>query len=343
VDHPVVLIRADASPAIGLGHVARCRSLACALRAAGARVLFACRDDEGIAARFLAPARFRVVALPDLPEVEDARRSLAAAGRRPPAAIVADHYGLGPAWWREARRATPLLVIDDVGRKDLDGEADLVLNQNAGAGPGMVPRTMRALLGPRFAMLRPEYLSLRAARARRRAPKQASRLFVTVGGADPHGVTGRLVRGLRGVPALERIDVVVGPASGRVPIVDDPRVRLVRSPPDFPELLAAADIALTGGGTTVYESACLGLPALAVRMAANQNGICTAMAAAGPLLDLGPHARLSARRAARAVADLAADPGRRAAMARAGRRLVDGLGAGRVARALLDLAEGRPA
>lgn len=43
-----VLIRADASFAIGTGHVMRCLTLARALRAKGSNVSFICRGKMGI-------------------------------------------------------------------------------------------------------------------------------------------------------------------------------------------------------------------------------------------------------------------------------------------------------
>ena len=42
-----VLVRADASAAIGSGHVMRCLALAQGLHAQGTRVVFACREHEG--------------------------------------------------------------------------------------------------------------------------------------------------------------------------------------------------------------------------------------------------------------------------------------------------------
>ena len=61
-----VLIRCDASLAIGSGHVMRCRTLARRLRQNGASVTFICRSQPGDLI-FLLEQEFSVVVLPELP------------------------------------------------------------------------------------------------------------------------------------------------------------------------------------------------------------------------------------------------------------------------------------
>ncbi|BBP78572.1 hypothetical protein PHLH7_46760 [Pseudomonas sp. Ost2] len=61
-----VLVRADASAAIGSGHVARCLTLAQVLRDMGAEVLFACRELPGNAFARLAQEGFAALVLPPL-------------------------------------------------------------------------------------------------------------------------------------------------------------------------------------------------------------------------------------------------------------------------------------
>ena len=56
-----VLFRADASSAIGIGHVARCLTLAEVLAAQGAQVSFACRELPG---HQMAPVSYTHLTLP---------------------------------------------------------------------------------------------------------------------------------------------------------------------------------------------------------------------------------------------------------------------------------------
>jgi UDP-2,4-diacetamido-2,4,6-trideoxy-beta-L-altropyranose hydrolase len=74
----------------------------------------------------------------------------------------------------------------------------------------------------------------------------------------------------------------------------------------------------------------MGLPAMVVVLADNQVGVAASVASHGAGLDLGPSSRVGRERLAAAIAELSADPSRRAAMARAGQVLVDGHGAARV-------------
>jgi spore coat polysaccharide biosynthesis predicted glycosyltransferase SpsG len=170
------------------------------------------------------------------------------------------------------------------------------------------------------------------------------RILVTVGGGDPEDLTSRLVKWVtRALGAVEQ-DVVVGPFSARTEVlqaaVDAARgpVVLHEDPKDIAALMLAADVALCGGGQTVYEVAALGTPALAIRLADNQTLNLTALAEAGTLAWVGDtdDAQLDAK-VETALAELADDPARRARMSRSGRALVDGRGAARVARAVADL------
>jgi RimJ/RimL family protein N-acetyltransferase len=89
---------------------------------------------------------------------------------------------------------------------------------------------------------------------------------------------------------------------------------------------------LSAAGTSVWELACVGAPTAIVAVTENQRTGYERAVAAGIAVGLGP---LDAVRAAdddavAALRGLVADPARRAAVGRAGRALVDGLGADRV-------------
>lgn len=334
-----VVVRADGSTSIGMGHVMRCLALAHAVGELGGEVRFVCRDLGGVAAARVRAAGFAVDVLPD-DEQDDAGATLAACTER--SVVLVDHYGLGPAWWAVVRDAVPLAAIDDVGRPGLGAGCDLVLNQNVAAPRDEYAGGAELLLGCRYALLRPSYVA-RLAELDREHPAVARTLLVTLGGADPADVTSRVVQALVELPPPTRLLVVQGPAfvhteSLAAAVSAHPRAELVVAPADLVDCMVAADLAVTAGGSTSYELAALGLPALTVQIADNQAGICRGMEEAGASEFLGVAEELDAARVLERVTSLAADRDRRRAMSVAGRQLVDGQGALRVAARLLELA-----
>jgi UDP-2,4-diacetamido-2,4,6-trideoxy-beta-L-altropyranose hydrolase len=99
-------------------------------------------------------------------------------------------------------------------------------------------------------------------------------------------------------------------------------------------LMAWADIAVTGAGSTCWELACMGLPALALVIAENQRAIAEELSAAGVIFNLGSHQEVSAERIASIIDGLLYSSFRRLRMSQRGRALVDGQGAERVAAVL---------
>jgi spore coat polysaccharide biosynthesis predicted glycosyltransferase SpsG len=98
--------------------------------------------------------------------------------------------------------------------------------------------------------------------------------------------------------------------------------------------MAAADLAIGAGGATTWERCCLGLPSLVVSIAENQRPGCEALLAEGVIDYLGTAAEATVDLLASRLLALARDPSPLALMSAAGRRLVDGEGAGRVVEAL---------
>ncbi len=184
---PPILIRADATPQVGTGHVMRCLALAQAWREGGGRALVACASmtpalearlwDEGIAVARLAS---------DSGSAQDAAETLALARREGAAWAVVDGYGFSGEYQQAiARAGLPLLAVDDYGHAD-HYWAGLVLNQNLDASDALYPSREPAtqlLLGTSYALLRLEFWPWRG--QARPAEAIARRVLVTMGGPIP--------------------------------------------------------------------------------------------------------------------------------------------------------------
>ena len=110
-----------------------------------------------------------------------------------------------------------------------------------------------------------------------------------------------------------------------------PGARLRRNVTDMPELMRWADLAVTAGGSTCWEAACLGLPLCSLVIAENQLASARRLARAGTaeVMEPGP-AGWEPDKLAGVLDALAHNSARRAQMTTAGRALVDGRGAERV-------------
>ena len=128
-----VLIRSDASPTIGSGHIARLLPLARILRKQGSHVAFGCRLLPGHRLDSLANEGFETFALPARYPDEDPQQAIEsmlpwqadidalaqALENHPPFDwIIVDHYGLDHHWQTAARRWAPrIAAVDDLATR----------------------------------------------------------------------------------------------------------------------------------------------------------------------------------------------------------------------------------
>jgi len=173
-----------------------------------------------------------------------------------------------------------LLAVDDYGHANYY-HADWVLNQNISAQEDLyLNRSSRSeiLLGTKFALLRREFLKYSG--TFRKIPKIASKVLVTLGGADPGNVTAEVIKALGGLPL--RLKVIVG---GSNPNLSDLKyaveiatcqaasIDLIVNPKEMPELMKWADLAVSAGGSTAWELAFMGVPGLYLILATNQHAV----------------------------------------------------------------------
>jgi len=330
-----VVFRTGGSKQIGFGHLRRCLSLAEALRRLGTDCFFLL-DEDPVCISQLTAAGFEATHIQ--PE-EDLTRTVEQCRRWKARAIVADSYALDTAYLAGLREAKAVVaVVDDLADRELP--VDLVVNgsMNADRLAYRAGKTTRFLLGPQYILLRSEF----AEEPKRTIAERVRQVLVTVGGGDPDRLTPKLVRWAADAVKDASVDVVIGPMFDKpdVPSADFKSAAAVHSnPQDIRELMLSTDLALCGGGQTTYELAATGTPTVAVRLADNQTQNLTGLNAAGALVWAGDvhDADLEAK-TSRALAALPGDPARRTALSQRGRALVDGQGATRVARAILDLA-----
>lgn len=312
-----IAFRTDASLHIGTGHVMRCLALADALRERGAQSTFICRphaghlldliQQHGHTARALAPADDTFSAPADQCHAKwlgtdwasDASQTQHALGDQVVEWLVVDHYALDRRWEQTMRPHTRrIMAIDDLA--DRPHDCDLLLDQNLGRQvkdyDGLLSRHTQTLIGPAYALLRPEFAQWRKYSLQRRTQPQLKNLLITMGGVDQTNATGHVLDALTRceLPTNLRITVVMGPTApwlaqvqAQVGAIPRPTQVLV-GVSNMAQLMAESDLCIGAAGCTSWERCCLGLPAIQLVLAANQKGINSALELAESVLTVEP-------------------------------------------------------
>lgn len=315
-----IVFRTDASLQIGSGHVMRCLTLAEELRQRGADILFICREYTGNLIDLIERKGYPAVRLkmsesaymPASGDVahaawlgvswqQDAEAVIAALRDIHPAWLIVDHYALERGWEEKLRpHVGKIMVIDDLA--DRPHDCDLLLDQNLYEGmetryDNLAPNVCQKLLGPRYALIRPEFAVAR--KNLRQRSGEVKRVIVFFGGVDPTNETSKAVYALAGISDRQfAVDVVVGS--------ENPHKEQIQTlcsankgfhyhcqVDNMAAMMAAADLAIGAGGTATWERCALGLPGLVVVLAENQVDLAVTGSHYGLFFSLGAAATVS--------------------------------------------------
>ncbi len=295
-----IAFRADASLQIGTGHVMRCLTLADALRVRGAQSTFICRPHAGHLLDLIKQRGHKAIALSPADDAfiapadpfhakwlgtdwaSDAAQTSQALGEQVVDWLVVDHYALDRRWEQALRPLTRrIMAIDDLA--DRPHDCAMLLDQNLGRQAkdygGLLSRHTQTLIGPTYALLRPEFVQWREYSLQRRTQQQLKNVLITMGGVDQANATGQVLDALTHceLPADLRITVVMGPTAPWLGQVQAQATAMTRHTQvlagvsNMAQLMAESDLCIGAAGGSAWERCALGLPTLVLILAANQN------------------------------------------------------------------------
>lgn len=351
-----ILFRADASLAIGGGHVMRCLTLAEELNSRGAEIAFACAHitdtlamrirEKGYALHLLEQTYEPGVCAEGAPPLsreaqqQDARRTADAAGIAD--WVIVDHYRLDANWLECFGQGVSRLVIDDLANRPQQCEilVDQTLGRTAAEYGALVPDHCRVLAGSQYALLRREFLDRRAASLAEREPETSiGRVLISLGLGDAGGVSAAALEAVESTNLPLEIDLIIGSGATRLTDLQakaatDPKVHLHVDTRNMADLMTRCDIAIGAAGSTSWERCCLGLPTIALILAENQRLVAENLERAGAIIIADGVEAITP-----ILESLSADRGKRFSLSAAAAAITEGLGSRIIADHVYGLAQ----
>ena len=305
-----IVFRADASIAIGTGHIMRCLTLADSLYENGIQSEFICKNHQGNLITQIVERGYKVHILQGcqihqdktLKEKHpastqwlggnwstDAEQTINCICKQKVDWLIVDHYSLDARWEKLMRTfCRKIMVIDDLANRDHD--CDLLLDQTYKRlrkdYQSRVPDSCIILTGVRYVLLRPEFARLREYSLQRRKKAALKHLLISMGGIDKENITCKILQTLKqcNLPVNCRISIVTGISTSwfeeiKVKAKELPwPTEIMTNVTDMARLMAESDLAIGAAGGSSWERCCLGVPTIMLVLAENQQTIAATLA-----------------------------------------------------------------
>ena len=342
----MIWFRADAGREIGMGHIRRCLSIAEALKELGEQTCFLVADDAAVPLLKAQGQNYRVLDSSWQKPEEELNTLLPMLRESGRGVFFADSYYVTAEYLRQVGKVIPVCCMDDKGIPGLP--VDLLVNYNIFAEKSLyAPSDGKTdyLLGTQYAPLRKEFRN-----AYQPVRDVAERVLITTGGSDRYNLAGRIVE--NALQKLETRDleycVVSGPYNEFLPQLAEleeqyENVHIYQNVTCMSELMQSCDIAVTAGGSTMYELCAVGVPILCFSFVDNQEKVVEGFREQKVVSFAGNYLTQGERMIALVTEQidmLQSSVRLRRASSEKERELVDGQGAWRIARRLCEFLNG---
>jgi len=359
-----IVFRLNAGHETGYGHLVRCMALARKLAESGFASIFITDNDPSGATPLNLGGAFEHVQLPPAHSADDEQNALMNIihSAKPVAAVVDMLRGDNRIMETFSGAGLAILAVDDVYENNF--KADIIVNSSLYAKEDdYAGRGAMLLLGPKYFMLRGEFAEMRTMNRGQAAtgkqingttgkqenPTQAGykKLLMSFGGSDPHKLTIRSLQALKTLKRPVELMVMVGDGSAdfnniyKLAASMPFKTEVHRGSAKPWELMAGASLAICSIGNTTWELAALGVPSVVITFFEGQSKNADALDKLGAGIHLSRNPDFDTAALLETVDMLLDDEERLLWMSAKCVELVDGLGAERVAQALVDTLSGR--
>lgn len=302
------IIRADGNAKIGAGHLMRCMTIAEALREllcrdAGSKakdeIVFVCADVDS--ARLVEEHGFAVKVLhtdyrmmeQELPEWEKLYKELVQGAKgsdgthKISSVILIDSYYVTDSYLKQLKKCMAgfsLVMMDDMQEQAYP--ADAVVNYNVFADREVYHKLYAAeqsntalYLGNRYVPIRRQFFNRPY-----QVAKKVKSVLITTGGGDVDNIAGRILKALLEAEKVEKngilseklnYDLILGRFCPKLQemmelAAENPCIHIHHDVQDMVALMQECDLAITAGGSTIYELAAVGIPLICFSYAKNQ-------------------------------------------------------------------------
>lgn len=269
-----VAIRAGGNKNQGLGHVARCISLAQELIFNNFKVFFLIDDDTYII-DFLNKHRFEYKSLTSKNlnlEIKETKKIIKDLNID---LLITDSYNLNNFYFKEMKNTVKYLVsIDDTNLYDYI--SDIVINYNIYAHKlnYKFNDETRYLLGCNYCLFRKEfqendYIAIN---------KTCTNVLITMGGTDVNNYTYTILKYLYEFNYIN-FNVIINEKFNNLNKLKalascKSNINLIFNPDNMKSIMLKNDIAISASGSTAYELLSLSIPSILIIQADNQELIC---------------------------------------------------------------------
>lgn len=275
----MIFIRADGNAKIGAGHLMRCMTVAECLREKE-KVVFLTAYEESV--NFIREKGYEVILLncyrfcpvetgmeKEIPELREL------VTRYMPRSILVDSYHITPSYFEKLSEFVPVIYMDDFGKERYC--VDKLFNYNIFADENHYRRLYEGTnteycIGPEFIPIRAPFRQIRY-----QVGKELKRVLFMTGGGDYYGLTEKFMDTFGNNPRFRGMSfyILCGSFNSRTEFLkkkaeEKENFYIFENIRDIWNLMSKSDLAISAGGTTVYELCSLGVPFLGYSFADNQ-------------------------------------------------------------------------
>jgi len=292
-----IFFRVDSSFKLGFGHLNRCLIFAKIFQKKKIRVHFICKNLKGNLTSEIKDNGFNIHLIKNLKnsihyDYQNTRKILKKY-EGDISYLVIDNYDWSKKYEKKLRSIVKkIMVIDDLANREHD--CDILLDQNLYVNfkkryKGLVPNKCIKLLGPKYVLLRKEFL----VRKKRKHTSKIKKIFISFGGQDYSDQSIKVLKAIKKSKLkYDKINLVIGKSNkflNKLKLISKEidNIEIFSGTNNISGLMENSDLGIGASGSMMWERAYLGIPSLVSIIAKNQKLAAESMEKIGCVKNLG--------------------------------------------------------